>query len=66
MSDDSERVELAELETLKDRLQDDNVYLQDEIRREHNFEEIVGNSPALLEICYDRSTALLRRTPGAG
>lgn len=44
------RVTLAELETLKNRLQAENVYLQEEIRREHNFEEIVGNSPALLEM----------------
>ena len=44
------RVTLAEVERLKNRLQAENVYLQEEIRREHNFEEIVGNSPALLEM----------------
>jgi formate hydrogenlyase transcriptional activator len=31
-------------------LQAENVYLQEEIRREHNFEEIVGSSPALLAV----------------
>jgi PAS domain S-box-containing protein len=39
-----------ELETLKNRLQAENVYLQEEIRTEHNFEEIVGNSPALVDV----------------
>lgn len=38
----------AEVERLKDRLQAENIYLQEEIRSQHNFEEIVGNSPALL------------------
>jgi formate hydrogenlyase transcriptional activator len=42
------RLALAEVETLKNRLQAENVYLQEEIRTEHNFEEMVGNSPALL------------------
>jgi predicted ATPase/transcriptional regulator with GAF, ATPase, and Fis domain/tRNA A-37 threonylcarbamoyl transferase component Bud32 len=41
---------LAEVETLKNRLQAENVYLQEEIRQEHNFEEMVGSSPALLEM----------------
>jgi formate hydrogenlyase transcriptional activator len=42
-----------EIAALKGRLEKENVYLQEEIRTVHNFEEIVGNSPALL--------ALLRR-----
>ncbi len=42
------RAALAEVERLKSRLQAENVYLQEEIRREHPFEEIVGSSPALL------------------
>jgi len=44
------RATLTELEMLKNRLQAENVYLQEELRHEHNFEEIVGNSPALLEM----------------
>lgn len=44
------RSALAEVETLKNRLQAENVYLQEEIRQEHNFEEMVGNSPALLHM----------------
>src|SRR4029077_4989967 len=35
---------------LKGRLEKENVYLQEEIRTVHNFEEIVGNSDALLEL----------------
>jgi PAS domain S-box-containing protein len=42
------RKALAEVEELKNRLQAENVYLQEEIRREHDFVEMVGNSPALL------------------
>jgi len=39
-----------EIIELKARLEKENIYLQDEIRTEHNFEEIVGNSPALLAV----------------
>jgi formate hydrogenlyase transcriptional activator len=37
-----------EVQSLRDRLVRENVYLQEEIRREHPFEEILGSSPALL------------------
>lgn len=36
---------LADVERLKNKLQAENVYLRDEIRTEHNFEEIIGSSP---------------------
>src|SRR5262249_42622613 len=39
-----------EVESLRDRLARENVYLQEEIRREHPFEELVGSSPALLTV----------------
>jgi formate hydrogenlyase transcriptional activator len=39
-----------EIAALKARLEKENVYLQEEIRTQHNFEEIVGNSPTLLEL----------------
>jgi formate hydrogenlyase transcriptional activator len=39
-----------EIAGLKARLQAENLYLQEEIRTEHNFDEIVGNSPALLHV----------------
>src|SRR5881296_1955434 len=37
-----------EIAALKARLEHENVYLQEEIHREHNFVEMVGSSPALL------------------
>jgi formate hydrogenlyase transcriptional activator len=39
-----------EIAALKARLEKENVYLQEEIRNEHQFEEIVGDSPALWAI----------------
>ncbi len=41
---------LAELQQLKNRLRAENAYLKEEIRLEHNFEEIVGCDSALLEV----------------
>ncbi len=63
----------TELERLKDRLQAENVYLQEEIRTQHNFEEIVGNAPPLLEalsrverVAATDSTVLISGETGAG
>jgi formate hydrogenlyase transcriptional activator len=39
-----------EINALKTRIEAENVYLQQEIFREHNFEEIIGNSPPLLQL----------------
>jgi transcriptional regulator with GAF, ATPase, and Fis domain len=39
-----------EIAALKIRLEKENIYLQEEIRTEHNFEEIVGSSSALLAV----------------
>ena len=39
-----------QIAALKGRLEKENVYLQEEIRTVHNFEEIVGNSDALLAL----------------
>jgi predicted ATPase len=44
------RAALAEVSSLTSRLEAENVYLQEEIRREHNFEEMVGNSKALVQV----------------
>jgi len=41
-----------EIDSLKARLERENVYLREELRTEHNFEEIVGNSPALLKALH--------------
>lgn len=38
------------MEQEKNRLAAQNVYLQEEIKSVHNFEEIVGQSPAVLEV----------------
>jgi transcriptional regulator with GAF, ATPase, and Fis domain len=64
---------LAEVEALKNRLQAENVYLQEEIQAEHPFEEIVGNSPALLavlrkveRVAASDSTVLVTGETGTG
>jgi formate hydrogenlyase transcriptional activator len=41
-----------EVTELKARLEKENVYLQEEIRTEHNFEEITGSSPALMAVLH--------------
>lgn len=40
----------AQVEKLKDRLQAENIYLQEEIKTEYNFEEIVGSSAAMKKV----------------
>jgi len=57
VQDVTERVEsrekiesaLAEIEKLKDQLQEENLYLRKEIRIAHGFEKIIGDSPKLRE-----------------
>ena len=41
---------LKEIEQLKDRLQAENIYLQEEIKLEHNFDEIISQSKAFRKI----------------
>ncbi len=62
-----------EIATLKGRLEKENIYLREEIRTEHNFEEIVGNSPALLtvlraveQVAPTDSTVLIYGETGTG
>ncbi len=43
---------LAELEVLRERLEEENVYLREEIRTEHGFEDIVGGSDPLLYVLH--------------
>jgi len=38
------------MQELQKKLEAENVYLQEEIRQEHDFEEIVGNSKGLLDV----------------
>ncbi|MGD9202568.1 MAG: sigma 54-interacting transcriptional regulator [Chitinispirillia bacterium] len=39
-----------EIKVLKDRLQEENIYLRDEIRTTHNFDEIIGQSDAFRKV----------------
>ncbi len=62
-----------EIASLKARLEKENTYLREELRAEHNFEEIVGNSPALLKVLRDveqvaptDSTVLIYGETGTG
>jgi len=49
-AEDALKMALSEVEKLKNRLKDENLYLQNEIKLTHNFEEIVGKSQALKNI----------------
>jgi len=62
-----------EIASLKGRLEKENVYLREELCAEHNFEEIVGNSPALLkalhaveQVAPTDSTVLIYGETGTG
>ena len=47
---DALRASLEEVGRLKDRLQTENIYLQEQINHEHGFEEIVGRSDVLRRV----------------
>ena len=62
-----------EINELKARLEIENVYLQEEIRTDHDFDEITGNSPALLavlrkveQVAPTDSTVLIHGETGTG
>jgi len=62
-----------ELQQLRDRLKNENVYLQEEIQQEHNFAELVGRSPALQRVLQlvntvaaTESTVLILGETGTG
>jgi transcriptional regulator with GAF, ATPase, and Fis domain/predicted ATPase len=63
----------AEISRLRDRLQAENVYLQEEIKTQHGFEEIIGTSPALRhnlhqveQVAPTTATVLIRGETGTG
>ena len=63
----------SEIDELKEKLAKEKLYLEDEIRTEHNFEEIVGHSPALMRILKQvetvaptEATVLLEGETGTG
>jgi formate hydrogenlyase transcriptional activator len=62
-----------EIEELKNKLTEEKLYLEDEIRTECNFDEIIGDSPALRRILREietvaptDSTILIRGETGTG
>ncbi|MGH7902342.1 MAG: GAF domain-containing protein, partial [Thermodesulfobacteriota bacterium] len=64
---------LKEMELLKNRLQVENVYLQEEIKTEYNFEEIVGLSPSVRkalhkveQVAKTDATVLIHGETGTG
>jgi formate hydrogenlyase transcriptional activator len=64
---------VRDLEALKNKLAQEKLYLEDEIRNELNFEEIIGQSPALKQVlklvgtvAASDSTVLLLGETGTG
>ena len=64
---------LKEVESLKNILQDENIYLREEIKNEYNFEEIIGQSASLKRvinsielIAPNDSTILIHGETGTG
>src|SRR5271166_5361373 len=62
-----------EIEALRDQLSKANAYLQEEVRTEHNFGEIIGDSAALRRVLREvetvaatGSTVLIRGETGTG
>ena len=62
-----------EIDALKDKLAREKLYLEDEIRTEHNFEELIGASPSFKRILKQvetvaptDSTVLIRGETGTG
>src|SRR5262249_15922204 len=62
-----------EITELKDRLAKENLYLEEEVRTDHNFGEIVGDSAALRRVLKEvetvaptGSTVLIRGETGTG
>ena len=45
-----------EIDALKNQLKEEKLYLEEEIRTEYNFEEIIGNSPILKRVLQDVET----------
>jgi DNA-binding NtrC family response regulator len=62
-----------EIEALRDQLARENAYLQEEVRTEHNFGELIGESAALRRVLKEAemvaptgSTVLIRGESGTG
>src|ERR1700726_4378767 len=66
-------IAFQENETLKDQLAKENAYLEEEVRTEHNFGELIGESAALRRVLKEAetvaptgSTVLIRGETGTG
>jgi formate hydrogenlyase transcriptional activator len=66
-------LEYGQINEAKERLAEQKFYLEDEIRAEHNFEEIIGNSPRLKAVIESvrivapaDSTVLIQGETGTG
>jgi formate hydrogenlyase transcriptional activator len=66
-------IAFQEIETLKDQLAKENAYLEEEVRTEHNFGELIGESAALRRVLKEAetvaptgSTVLIRGESGTG
>jgi formate hydrogenlyase transcriptional activator len=66
-------LEYGQITEAKERLAEQKLYLEDEIRLEHNFEEIIGNSPRLKGVLESvrivapaDSTVLIQGETGTG
>ena len=51
-SEEELRRVMTEVENLKNRIEAEKIYLQDEIKVEHNYEEIIGGSPIFKKILH--------------
>jgi transcriptional regulator with GAF, ATPase, and Fis domain len=67
------REAMSEVQRLRDRLQAENVYLQEEIRNEHNFEQLIGSSAPwqrlvkqIEAVAASESTVLITGETGTG
>jgi transcriptional regulator with GAF, ATPase, and Fis domain len=63
----------SEVAQLKNRLETENLYLREEVKSQHNFEEIIGESPSILtvlrqieQVAPTDSTVLIRGDTGTG
>ena len=63
----------SELEKLKNQLHAENLYLQEEIKSDHNFEEMIGSSAGMQKVFHDiervaktDSTVLITGETGTG
>jgi formate hydrogenlyase transcriptional activator len=66
-------LEFSELSESKDRLAEEGLYLRDEIRTEHHFEDILGNSSGLRQVLRqvetvapNETTVLIQGETGTG